>query len=185
MRNKAQREADLEMTALLYLKGKTQLQIAQAVGVSRSQIFKDLRSIFDRWRRSAIRNFDDAKVEELAKIDNMEREAWKAWEKSLQPRERTLTERRTKGDGTTKDGAKARVERTDGLGDSRYLERVAWCITKRCEILGLNAPQKIAPTDPTGRQPFVLAARMMTDEELRTIANMRAIADKRREDGDV
>jgi len=31
---------------------------------------------------------------------------------------------------------------------------VQWCVNKRCEILGLNAPTRIAPTDPSGTKPY-------------------------------
>ncbi len=37
------------------------------------------------------------------------------------------------------------------LGDPRYLLGVDRCIERRCRILGLEAPMKIAQTDPQGK----------------------------------
>jgi hypothetical protein len=46
-------------------------------------------------------------------------------------------------------------QRQDGqIGDPRFLAGVQWCINKRCEILGLDAPAKFAPTDVDGKTTF-------------------------------
>ena len=47
------------------------------------------------------------------------------------------------------------VKRREGQsGNPSFLAGVQWCINKRCEILGLDAPKKIAPTDPSGQNEF-------------------------------
>ena len=45
--------------------------------------------------------------------------------------------------------AKLTVVTENSVGDPRWLERIAWCISQRCKILGLDAPTKI---DLTVRQ---------------------------------
>jgi predicted transcriptional regulator len=119
-----------------YLKGATQYEIASEFGVSQAQISMDLSTIREAWLQSSIRDFDEAKSEQLAKIDVIEAEAWQAWERSRQPREVTLTEH-TEGD---KESRKDSVRREGRAGDPRFLERVQKCIEQRCGILGFGTP---------------------------------------------
>ena len=70
--------------------------------------------------KSSVSDFNQRKAEELAKIDNVEREAWVAWTTS-------------KGNQTP-------------AGDPRFLQNVQWCIQKRCKILGLDAAEKLMLT---------------------------------------
>ena len=45
-------------------------------------------------------------------------------------------------------------------------DRVLRIMERRAKLNGLDAPQKIAPTDPTGENPYT----KMTDDELRALA---------------
>jgi hypothetical protein len=119
-----------------YLRGEHQHEISRAVGVTQQQISLDLKAIRAEWLQSAIRDFDEAKSEQLAKIDLTEAEAWAAWERSKQPREVTLTEQ-TEGERGSR---KASVRREGRAGDPRFLERVQKCIEQRCTILGFGTP---------------------------------------------
>ncbi len=74
--------------------------------------------------QSSIVNINEAKAKELARVDHLEREYWEAWERSV-------GEHRTK------------TLKTEEInGDPRYLSGIQWCINKRCELLGLDAPSK-------------------------------------------
>jgi hypothetical protein len=125
-----------EEVAQRYLRGENQYQIAEVVGVTQQQVSLDLKAIREAWLQSAIRDFDEAKSEQLAKIDVIEAEAWQAWERSRQPREVTLTEQ-TEGERGSR---KASVRREGRAGDPRFLERVQKCIEQRCTILGFGTP---------------------------------------------
>ncbi len=180
-RKKDQREQDLAVVAELYLKGKRQVDIANHLAeirpytLTQQQISADLKTIRKRWLASSLRDFDELQSEELAKVERLEITYWEAWERSLEDRERRETSRTT-GE-TARDSAKMVTQA--GLGDPRYLTGIQWCITKRCEILGLNAPQKVAPTMPDGRQPYVLteSERMERLTELLSKAVERAKAE--------
>ena len=41
----------------------------------------------------------------------------------------------------------AAIRKEEQVGDARFLDGVMKCIQKRCEILGLNAPSRLAWTD--------------------------------------
>ena len=80
-----QRRRDLALTADLYLKGKTQNEIADTLGFTRQQISYDLAVVRKQWLQSSVRDFDDAKALELAKLNRLEREYWDEWEESRSP----------------------------------------------------------------------------------------------------
>jgi hypothetical protein len=137
-----------QQVAHLYLKGEMQTQIAQRLGVDQSMISLDLKALRAAWLQSALRDWDALKSIELAKIDLVELEAWQAWERSKQPREVIVSE-------VTEGRSRRGTRRVEGqAGDPRYLAEVQKCIAKRCEILGLNAPQKTAFTSPDGTEAW-------------------------------
>jgi hypothetical protein len=114
-RSKLQRAKDLLLVESLALSGVPQYAIAEQIGVSRQTILRDLKTLEKRWKDSAVRDLDAAKGKELAKLDNMEAEAWRSF-------------RRSRAGGAA--------------GDSRFLGDVQWCIDRRCKLLGIDAPVK-------------------------------------------
>lgn len=142
----------------LYREGYHQYEIARAVGVSEPQITSDLKAIRAQWLESSVRNFDEAKSEELAKIDQLERTYWQAWHKSA----KDYTKQSVKTKNNIAQGGKLipvtnEEERKEIItfGDPRFLSGVMDCIKKRCEILGLNAPTKADLT--SGGKPIEAA----------------------------
>ncbi len=140
-----QREQDLLFIERLYVRGKSQREIAAELAtvrdytLSRVTIAKDINTILERWRAEMIRDVDALKASELARINRLEREAWDAWDRSREMREKRITEQT---DGTHA-GHKARLEREQLLGDPRFLQTIQWCIKQRCDILGLLAPVQV------------------------------------------
>jgi hypothetical protein len=135
----------------LFLRGvKRQTELGQRIGVNRSTISRDLRVLNDRWKASAVRDLDAAKGQELERLDQLEREAWQAWEKSKGAHESTTTEQTSTGAG---ERVKAAIRKDEQCGDPRYLAVVQWCIEQRCKLLGLNAPHRVAPASPDGDEP--------------------------------
>jgi hypothetical protein len=141
-----EREEHLKRTAALYLQGKTQADIGRELGVSRGQIWYDLKEIRARWQEQCIRDYDKIAAQELERIDLLESEAWAAWERSKLPRETsiTATEREAVGVGleSIETKHKAQLRKEGQCGDPRFLERIAWCISERAKILGGYAPTK-------------------------------------------
>ena len=50
---------------------------------SQQAVVDDLAALTAAWQASAIRDITQAKAEELAKLDELEREAWAAWYRSI------------------------------------------------------------------------------------------------------
>jgi hypothetical protein len=70
--------------AKLYLLGKTQYEIAREVRCSQGTVGNDLAALREEWLASALLDFGEAKARELARIDNLESEAWDAWYRSAE-----------------------------------------------------------------------------------------------------
>lgn len=127
----AQRSADV---AMRYLHGETQNTIAAALDVDQATISRDLAAVRKAWLDSAIRDFDAARAIELAKIDEVEREYWLAWERSQKDKEIAYQEQ--------SDKKKVGLRRESQVGNPAFLDGVLRCIEKRCAILGLDAPRR-------------------------------------------
>jgi hypothetical protein len=152
--------------AELFLRGiKRQAELAQHLGVNRSTVSRDLKVLNARWKEAAVRDLDAAKGQELERLDQLEHEYWQAWQQSKGPHEVTTTEQTTGGDG---DRVRAAIRKEEQHGDPRYLDGVQWCIEQRCRILGIHAPQKIAPTTPDGQEPYRLTVEDFTQARSRT-----------------
>jgi hypothetical protein len=139
--------------ARLYLRRLTQAEIGARLGLSRQQVGYDLSAVRQEWLQSSLADFNARQAEELARIDDLEGEYRAAWEASQRERQTSTTEQTTADDGERLRASLRKVEQT---GDPRYLAGVQWCVEQRCKILGLHAPQKVAPTTPDGREPYRL-----------------------------
>lgn len=157
-KSKAQREKQLADIARLYLRGTTQAEVGEQLGISQKQVSYDLKILRERWQESALIDFNEAKARELAKIDTLEVEYWQAWNDSKAEFRKTSITREGADAKTIKS---ARSDTEERNGDPRYLAGVQWCIEKRCAIIGINAPTKIAPTDPSGNKEYA----GLTDDE--------------------
>lgn len=128
--------------AELYLQGyRSQRAIAEKLdNVSRQTVATDLQAVRKWWKADAVNDIGQAIVEELAKIDRVEREAWEAWERSKATREKQRSGKSTRDDSTS---SMAQIEKEDQYGDPRFLEKVCWCIERRCKLMNLEPPKKL------------------------------------------
>jgi ParB-like chromosome segregation protein Spo0J len=123
-------EDDVRITEM-YLAGKTQVEIAEAIGKSQPTVSRAISRIHQRWLESPLVNFNEAKMRELAAIDKVENAAWEAWLRS-QEEKLTRTTTGTKGQPST---ATIRTEQQNG--DSPYLNIILKCSEQRSKLLGL------------------------------------------------
>lgn len=125
-----------QQVADLYLQRFTQATIAERLGVSQATVCNDLKKIRAEWRNSAIRDFDQSCELELRTIDWVQRESAEAWERSKKPAQSAVIH----GDGTSSPTRKTLKNQN---GDPRFLDAIQKCISARCALLGLNAPQRL------------------------------------------
>jgi len=140
-----------QQVAKLYLQGKGQAEIAHELNLAQATISRDLESIQTAWRQSSIRDFDAQRDLEIAKLNQVEKEAWAAWERSQQP---ALTADVIGAAGSQTAKRTLRHQ----CGNPRFLELALRCNEERRKLLGLDAPLKIAPVTPDGR-PLTIEQR--------------------------
>jgi hypothetical protein len=149
-----QRESDLVDIARLLLKGSeggsvSTLEIKEWIGRNRpytlslDTIRKDIREIMERWKASQLRDTGTLKARELAMIEMIQSEAWKAWYLSggvkTEVIEKTIRDRGT-NDWSRDENLKKQVERDP---DPKYMRIIMWCSEQRSKILDLYPAQKI------------------------------------------
>lgn len=164
-RNKEYREAALvrmNIVAQLWRRHCTYRQIQDEVkarldlqSYSLRTVGKDIERCIEEWRaQQRVEDMDAAIHLELARIDDVCREAWEAWEKSKQDADKTRTKQTGvvpqggKGNGDEQNGEiqTVKVERTSeeqtNCGDPRYLDIICKCAMERRKLLGLYSPDK-------------------------------------------
>ena len=150
--------------AALYLQGWSQAEIGEKLKISQSTISVDLHRIHAGWRESSLMDFNSRQVLELQKLDQLEREAWAAWERSQKPSQQA----RVKGGKLEQDAE--RVVKNQ-IGDPRFLDQVHKCIASRRALLGLDGPLRI--------EAIQVAPPELTVEERR--AELMAILERARQ----
>lgn len=143
-----------QQVAERYLRGEYQSAIASSLGVDTATVSRDLAAVRAAWLASAVRDFDAAKAQELAKIDEVERAAWQAWERSTQNKEVAIQEA-----GEDKKLKKAVLRKEGQSGNPAFLNTILTCIERRCAILGLDAPKR-----------FVIKWDELTEEQIDRLA---------------
>ena len=133
--------------ASMYLRRFTQAEIARKLGVVVSTVCKDLKAIHKEWAAGRIGDRSAWIERELAAIDRLERTYTRAWVRSCKDETPRTAKTVNTPDGVRTEASK----REEGqAGDPRFLEGVRWCINRRIELLGLDAPKKMEHSGPDG-----------------------------------
>lgn len=141
----------LNIIAGLYLRGYSIRQIVDAVNeqskrkTSIRTVHNDIKLLLAEYKEQRIDELADAQRVELAKINEVEKTAWNAWERSKQ--RETQTDKSVVGENSRTESGTTKEETP---GDSRFLQIIMNCIDKRCKILGLDAPLTIQGTGTDG-----------------------------------
>ena len=143
----AQREQNMTVIEQMYFSGHPQVEIAARIGVRPQTLTYYLDKLNAIWQEKHAEKLDAHKARELARLDHVEREYWRAWERSQADTETATQEQM---DGKTR----ASLTKRSQFGDARFLEGILRCIETRLRIVGGFAPTKFAPTDPTGMNEY-------------------------------
>lgn len=146
-----------QQVAALHLKGWTQTAIAEYLNIGQPTVCKDLRAVEAEWLAGSVHDTELARRKELLRLELVEREAWGAWERSKEPAQSAVVSGET-GKQQTRRSVKHQH------GDPRFLAQINQCVLTRCTLLGLNAPTKIAPTNPAGDAPYQSASSPIVEK---------------------
>lgn len=162
-RSPEQREMDLMLISKLLLRENlTRDEIAAKIAserdytLSQTMITVDIQELMKRWRDAYLSDIDILKGRELRRIDNLESAYWDSYDRSLKGTssyKEDVTEFISDKIGEEDDEGTKRMKKyisrkmqDERDGEVKFLNGIQWCIDKRCEILGLNAPLKAEMT---------------------------------------
>lgn len=153
----------LHRVARLYLHGKTQQEIAEEVGVHRRTIIRDMKRIRKIWQRSAAKSYQSHVDHQLARLDEIERNAWLGWERSLGDAFEWLDEETTSAEGG---GTRSQKKRKQMLGNASFLKIAADAVQQRSQLLGLmDEDARNAAIDEVSRNAEVVSIVIEDREE--------------------
>ncbi len=132
--------------AFRYMKGEPVGIIAEDLKVSEDIVNGDLLFVRKKWMEDAKMAMDERKAQELARIDKVEEEAWKGWQRSIE-RQKIYTRRTRMVRVPVKGGRKSAHKKIPAeeiaeqtiktcSGDPRFLEQIERCIVLRLKVFG-------------------------------------------------
>ena len=141
---------DLLAISEMYLRGWSQYEIAEYLGITRQLVCHELTKIQKIWQEHIAANHDRLRANELAKLDHLEARAWEQFDKSCEDAETYAEEEFEAGfihdddsEQTPTGGKKRKLKKRQGQsGDPRYMQIIRECAAERCKILGLYAPKQ-------------------------------------------
>lgn len=128
--------------ARLLLRGHRQVWIAEHLELSEATVSRDVAVLKREWKKAAAEDIATAKAVELARIEDREREAWRAWQKSKKDAKVTI---KSGGEGLA---ARAQMIQSTRNAHKAYLDVLAQCSDQRCKILGLYSTPGESPDNP-------------------------------------
>jgi len=133
----AEREAHLARVSEGIADGRTVREQAEELDRSPSAIVVDRRILRMRWLEQNEQNITAEKYDQLEKLNRIEEEAWAAWDRSIGE---TVKQTRRISQQNGERVQTVSEETATTAGDPRYLEQINKAVSRRCQILGLNAP---------------------------------------------
>jgi DNA-binding CsgD family transcriptional regulator len=124
--------------AVMFRQGYAQWEIAAAMGLHPRAVSRDLEAVQEQLRADTKGQLADKIAGELARLAEIERQAWEGWNKSRENAE------------TRRARSRGRVAETERVvrgqsGDPRFLGTVLASIARRCGLLGLDADCQAGP----------------------------------------
>ena len=121
--------------AQLAAQGRTQLEIADELGVSQATICADLNEIHSQWQKATEAQTAERIAREIAMIEEIRRAAWEGWARSQRDQERKRVKTTA---GPDQDGVKVEKikDRRTQSGDSKMLRTALKCSEMILRTLG-------------------------------------------------
>lgn len=148
-----EQELRLEIIAPLWRKNWTYKEIRDEVmrrlgkeSMSIGTVCKDIKRLVAQWREERLQDTDEKITTELARLDQVIKEAWEMWEKSKQDYNKKsqaqtgLPQKAPDGQMMSVNTIKAMMWDAEqrGTGDPRYLDVILRALNQRCKLMGLD-----------------------------------------------
>lgn len=175
IKTKEQRELLKNHISKLYLQGfsfrgmETWIASNTGLTLTRKMCSIYVNELLEEWQQERVSDIDKLIAAELKGLNDVEREAWDAWEKSKQDRTKSVTRKKgtpnnkKDGDGVTTTSYEYYDEVITGYGDSKFLDIIKECKIQRLQYLTkgsfgkdgdtFNFTQQIVQIGVVERQP--------------------------------
>lgn len=134
----------VENVAKLWLSGHSLRDIAEIVSKSVAQVCRDLEHARAIWSKSLKENLDFLLNRELARLDTLEAEAWRAWRDSRRDQTATSYSKTKSPDGTTVQRGK-KVSKT--AGEAPFMGIILECIKTRLKYIEFARASEVGEGD--------------------------------------
>lgn len=163
MKDDARLSRERTIWELRTTKSLTQAQIANQLQLSQGQVSRILNRVREKMRQSTAEEVELEKYVQLDTLRLIVAQNLEAWEKSKKPKKRVGRTEKFLKPGKQPGAPEPDLEAQDKevatsqaveevAGDPRYLDMAMKAMAEIRMLLGMNAPTKIAFTDPTGKQ---------------------------------
>lgn len=157
-RTKVQVVEDREFICRHYLRGVHHARISEMLTIqlnreytlSRQQIEYDIGVILKTLKQSYEEKIGVYLFEQLKKIDELESEAWAAWDASKRSKKETVIATKKAEMEDEKDQQQIVVKSSEQTGNVAYFEKIQWCIETRLRLLGFYRINQYAKTIDLG-----------------------------------
>jgi hypothetical protein len=133
--------------ASLYIQGHTQRQMSELMNVSFERIRRDIKLAKEIWSEQASEDLKKLLSKEIARLDEIEGQAWYAWRRSQRAQRERTTERGMDDEGVPSKTRKVCLKVRQAVGDSDYLKIALSCVVQRSRLLGLDTRNEGDPDD--------------------------------------
>ena len=139
-----------ERISTWYLRGYSVPEIMAEFNIEQNLIEGVLEQLKQKWHEEATESPRKRREKELAKINMLEKEAWKGWDRS---RETVETSDTDKGMPIEYADSVHKVKKTSKAGEIVYLKMIQWCISQRLADIDRSSienpePVEKPPIDP-------------------------------------
>jgi hypothetical protein len=148
-------------------------RIAQELGVHRRTVERDIAWVLERDREELALQSAEMLRQELDVLYAVNCEAWRGWEKSMQPICKEFAGTEDAGSGGVR---RSRFERTTmtTAGDPRFLHLILEASDRRAKLLGLYDLKEEEPKRPQyNEQAVKQALASLTDEQLEAVCTFQ------------
>lgn len=134
----------VENVAKLWLSGHSLRDIGEIVSKSYAQVRRDLEHARSIWSKSLKENLDFLLNRELARLDTLEAEAWRAWRDSRRDQTSTSYMKTKSPDGNTVQKGK-KVSKT--AGEAPFMGIILECIKTRLKYIEFARASEVGEGD--------------------------------------